>query len=112
MAHQKLDGAQVDSGLQKMGGKAGAQRMNASAFFETRSFFGLVKDVPGFVSAQRAVLRSVGENPERRPVAFPLLAQLCEQVLRQDGIAVLTAFALLHPDSHARRIDVCDLEIH
>ena len=111
MAHQKLDGAQVDSGLQKMGGKAGTKAMNTTALFKPRSFLRRVEDVPGFVSAQRAVVRSVGENPERRPVAFPLLAQLCEQVLRQDGIAVLTAFALLHPDSHARRIDVCDLEI-
>jgi hypothetical protein len=61
-----------------MGSKAGAQRMNASAFSETRSFFGLVEDVPGFTSAQRAILCSVGEKPDRRPVAFPIKAQLLE----------------------------------
>src|SRR6266511_4370572 len=93
-----------------MGGKAGAQRMNASAFFNPRSSLGLVEDMPGFVSAQRAILRAVGEKPNRRPVAFPIRAQLREEVVRQDGIAVLSAFALLHPDSHARSIDVCDLE--
>src|SRR5215207_9527139 len=95
-----------------MGGKAGAQRMNASAFFTPRSFLGLVENMPSFVSAQRAVLGSVGEKPNRRPVAFPLRAQLCEKFLRQDGIAVLAAFALLDTDSHARRIDICDLDTH
>src|SRR5882724_10958648 len=69
-------------------------------------------NIPGFVSAQRAVLRAVGEKPNRRPVAFPIRAQLREEVVRQDGIAVLSAFALLHPDSHARSIDVYDLEFH
>src|SRR4030095_7632618 len=96
--------------LQKMGGKAGAQRMNASAFFNPRSSLGLVEDMPGFISAQWAVLSSVGEKPNRRPVAFPILAQLHKQLLRQDGITVLAALALLDADSHARSIDVCDLE--
>jgi hypothetical protein len=35
-----------------------------------------------------AVLGSVGEKPDRRPVAFPILAQLHKQLLRQDGIDV------------------------
>src|SRR5436309_14641196 len=91
-----------------MRGKTGAQRMNASAFFNPRSFLGLVEDMPGFVSAQRAILGSVGEKPDRRPVAFPILAQLCEQIVGQDGIGVLSALALLHTDGEARRVGICD----
>jgi hypothetical protein len=67
--------------------------------------------MPGLPSAQGAVLGSVGEKPDGRSVAFPILTQLREQFLRQDGMAVLPAFTLLHTKGHARRIDVCDLEI-
>jgi hypothetical protein len=94
-----------------MRGEAGTKAVHTTALFKPCSFLRRAEDVPGFGSAQGAVLGPVRENPDRRPVAFPLLAQLREQLLRQDGIAVLPAFALLHAQGHARRIDVCDLEI-
>ena len=112
MPHQKLDRAQVHTGLQKMGGKAGPKAVNATALFEPRSSLHRAENVPGFTSAQGTVLGSVGEKPDRRSVAFPILTQVREQVLRQDRIAVLAAFAPFHTKRHALRIDVCDLEIH
>src|SRR4030095_4399967 len=96
MPHQKLDRAQVHTGLQKMGGKARPKAVNATALFEPRSSLRRVEDVPGFTSAQGTVLGSVGEKPDRRSVAFPILTQVREQVLRPDRIAVLAAFAPCH----------------
>ena len=89
MPHQKLDRAQVHTGLQKMGGEARTKAVNATALLEPRSFLRRAEDVPGFTSAQGTVLGSVGEKPDRRSVAFPILTQVREQVLRQDRIAVL-----------------------
>ena len=86
--------------------------MNTTALFKPRSLLRRAEDVPGFPSAQGTVLGPVGKKPDRWPVAFPILAQLREQVLRQDRIAVLPAFTPFHADGHALRIDVCDLEVH
>src|SRR4029453_12925293 len=110
--HQKLDRAQVHTCLQKMGGEAGTKAMNTTALFKPRSLLRRAEDVPGFLSAQGTVLGPVGKKPDRWPVAFPILAQLHKQLLRQDGIAVLPAFTPFHTKGHAGRIDVCDLEIH
>jgi hypothetical protein len=94
-----------------MGGEAGTKAVNTTALFKPCSVLRRAEDVPRFSSAQGAVLGSVGEKPDRRPVAFPILTQLHEQVLRKDSIAVLATFALLYTKGHARSIDVCDLEV-
>src|SRR5262245_43947296 len=95
-----------------MGGEAGTRAVNTPALLKLCSSLRRVKDMPGFTSAQGTVLGSVGEKPDGRPVVFPILPQLHKQLLRQDGIAVLAAFAPLDPKGHAGRIDVFNLEIH
>ena len=58
--------------------------------------------------AQRAIFGSVRKKPDRWPVAFPIKAQFSKQVLGQKRMAVLAAFAPLHSDHHAFRIDIFD----
>jgi len=109
--HQELNRAQVYTGFQQMGGEARTKAVNTTAFFEPCSFFRRAEDVPSFCSTQGTVLGSIRKKPERRPVAFPVLTQFHEQVLRQDGIAVFPAFTPFHKKRHAGRIDVCDFKI-
>src|SRR5215472_3834625 len=111
MPHQKLDRAQVHTGFQQMGGKARPQAVYATAFFEPGSSLRRAEDVPSFSSTQGAVIGSIRKKPDQRPVAFPILTQFHQQVLRQNGIAVFAAFTLPDTKRHARWIDVSDLEI-
>ena len=48
---QKLDRAQVHTGLQKMGGESGTKAVNATALFKPYSFLRRAEDVPGLPSA-------------------------------------------------------------
>jgi hypothetical protein len=88
-----------------MSGKTCPQAVYATTLFKARSSLGRIEDVPRFVSTQRAVLGSVGEKPDRGPVAFPIHTQFRKEVLRQNRVTVFAAFTL--PDT-CYRIDVVD----
>jgi hypothetical protein len=47
VAHQDLDGAQIDAGFQQVRGEAVAQHMDAAALADAGPSLGLVVDFPG-----------------------------------------------------------------
>ena len=49
MAHQDLDGAQIDAGLEQVGGEAMAQHVDAAALADTGLGFGLIEDLARLV---------------------------------------------------------------
>ena len=100
VSEQALDGVDVDTGFQQVGGETVAQGVNAAR-----------TPKPGFVSRSTIhALRSlgvyrpdagwVGEQPSTRATQAPVIAQGFQQSGRKHRVAITVALALAHLDAH------------
>ncbi len=103
---------QIDAGLQQVGGEAVTKGMTACGFSEVglpfRAFEGRLDD------GDWHVLKSIGvprKEPVLGPVLFPVLPKRFQGHLRQQGVAVLVPFTLVHADQHAGAVDVRDFKL-
>ena len=112
MTEQELDGAQVHPGFQEMRSKAVPQGMDAFAMGDTSGALGVGVELLG--GSDRHGLGGVcaGKEPRCRAVEFPVGPQCGEETSRQEGGAVLAAFALIDTDQHAVTFDVGALQAH
>ncbi len=116
MAQEHLDHPDIDLLLQQVGGKAVPQCVQAHRFIDLRRILGRVKDAAQLARGQMVDRVLTGKEPAtRQHDAFlaahtPPGAQEIEQIVRQHGVAVLAALALLDPDHLALAVDVRDLE--
>ena len=111
MADHHLDDANVDALLQQMRGERVPQRMGRRRASRCRWRWPCrthTVDVPGRHRLDRI---AAGEQPRRRALDHPPLAQQLEKPRRQHGIAVLAALALFDAQNHARTVDVRDLQV-
>jgi hypothetical protein len=108
MAQQDLDHPHVDIALEQMRGERVAQRMRRDPAADAGSLGRHVADAVEVAHRywpQRVLTR---EQPAARPALQPPGAQQRQQLRRQHGMPVLTAFAHLDADQHALGIDVAD----
>src|SRR6266436_4584970 len=79
MAHQRLDSAQVKTGLQQVRGKAVPQCVNAVTAGDTCAEFGLVVDLlcPAAVHLSLGIC-AAGKQPGGGPVEFPVETEFFE----------------------------------
>jgi len=68
VAHQELDGAEIDVRFQEIGGKAVAQDVNAAPFVDAGLGPGLMEDGPGGFITHRQVGLPSGEEPGPGPL--------------------------------------------
>ena len=116
MAHEDLDGAQVDAGFQQMSGEGVPERMDASDFADTRFGFGRVEDLGNRETADRpheAFSReATGKEPVDGVIPPPIIPQVVEHQPRKERIPVLVPFALLDTDHHPAGINVADAKMN
>ncbi len=75
VAEQALDGVDVDTGFEQMGGEAVAQGMDAAAVFDAgRATGGMVEAMGGFL-INGAFATTTGKEPEFRPAGTPVQPQ-------------------------------------
>lgn len=106
VAQQRLEHHQVGAGLQQMRGEGVPQRVRRAPAAQPGLFAGLAEHLPHRVRTDVSRGGPAREEPTLRTVQPPVATQHLQQPLRQERIALLTAFALLHADYLPRRIDV------
>src|ERR1700749_1525017 len=115
VSEQHLDGPQVGSGLEQMGGEAMAQGVWMDMLVRETGAFGRMQAAPpeplGVDGAVGGMPASAGKKPVRwltiEPA--PISAQCFQQRWAQHDIAVLAPLAAANMDDHALAIDVVDL---
>ena len=112
VAHQRLNGAQMDTSLQKMGGVRMPQRM-AGDFLAYRtlleSFFEAVLHTAGLDS--RGTFPG-GEKPCRGPVSGPIGSQLSQRLDWQWYGSILVPLAVSYPEDHTLAVNVFKAKIY
>ena len=110
VAHQDLDGAQIFAGFQEVRRKTVAQGMDAAALADPGFAFGVPVNFFETTFGQGFLQTTTREEPDGRPVHFPVFAQLGQERLGQERVAVFVSFALFDADHHALAVDVGDFE--
>ena len=119
MAHVTLNGAEVDTRFEQMGGIGMPEGMGADvSFADTGALFGFAKSAldaaaghGGGGAGQVFVIASGGgKEPGGVAVGFPGGSQQVEGVIGQGDVAVLGALPPVHVDHVARAIDIAHLQ--
>lgn len=110
VAHQDLDGAQIFARFQEVRRKAMAQGMHAALLADAGFAFGLPIDFLETTFGQGFRQATARKEPDGRPIHFPVRAQLRQQRLGQERVAVFVAFALFDSDGHALAVDIGDFQ--
>src|SRR5213594_3784003 len=89
-----------------------AQTMNAAFIGQAGSLHGVPENL-GRRAIQNRLLRVADsrEKPNRRPADLPIRAQLLQQPRREQRVAILSPFALLHPKLHPRAVNMAELQM-
>ena len=112
MPHQPLDGVDVHSGFQQVGGEGMPQAVDAAVLADAGAALGRVEDLLRRGDADGLVeLAGGAKQPRLGPLRRPVATQLAQQARGQQRVAILGTLALLHPDGHARRVDVAHLQM-
>src|SRR5438034_3103802 len=98
MAEQQLNRAQVRSGLQQMGGEGVSQDMRCDGLCQPGTLAGLLADQVYRAAVQWLVRLHSREEPMRRAVCLPVLAQQYEQIGGKHDHPIFSPFAL--PDAN------------
>src|SRR5215469_9044169 len=109
-----LDGAQVGSRVQQMGGTTVPETVWRQVFADAGLLGGLATSQPDDVGGDGDVGAFAGDGAGKQvglglPPA-PVEAQAFQQFRTQGHIAVAAALALVNADDHALTVDVTDLE--
>jgi hypothetical protein len=111
VAEHGLDGAQVDAGLEQMGGVAVPQGVRRDGRNPRDFPRDLAAGVPDRSGDHRPIRKSPGKQPGLRPGFFPILAQRLQQLRRQRHLALPVALAELDPYEHALAVNVLDAQM-
>lgn len=120
MAHVALDGAQIDSGFEEVGGVGVAQRMNSDSLFTDCGIkLGAPKGAldTAFGHGSESLFGSFAvsakgwKDKPRMAVGQPIAAQELQGRLGKRDVAILGAFATVDMDHHALAIDIGDFEM-
>src|SRR5512137_2455280 len=106
MAQEQLDMVKARSCLDQVSGEGVPEGVEAHRFPYAGTLLGLHEDVPYGRVAERAVRFLPFEQPLGWAILPVVLSEALEGGFRQDAVAVLPAFALLHPDHHTLAVDV------
>ena len=93
MTKQALDGVQIDTGFEQVGGKAMAQRMNAAARGEPSGIAGGAVEPLDRLLSDLSVAGAVREDPAPGAEGAPVQAKRFEQARREDRVAIPAALA-------------------
>ena len=110
MPHKELDSACINPGLQQMGGKGVAKRMDPADFMDAGLLFGRVEDLGSGDAVEGPVRLLALEQPRRRVIFAPVIPQVPEDAGREERVAVFVPLSLSDADQHAAGIDVGDLK--
>src|ERR1700688_1527392 len=116
MSQEDLNDSDVDALLEKMRGEAVTQGMGRHALADAGRFRRLMDGAVDLAGRDRLGNAATGKQPAMGRHDVPPLTlappepKQLQQLRRQHRIAVLAAFALLHPDQHSGAVDVVDLE--
>src|SRR5713101_5329434 len=117
MPQQHLDGSQVSSSFEQMGGKAVTQGMRMDALvFKPSALCSALAGCPKNLGRDRITRRVpsvAGKQPVGRlaPQPAPVDAQCLEQLRAEHDIAVLAALASPDVNDHALAVDITDLQV-
>jgi hypothetical protein len=96
--------------LEQVRGEAVSERVWGNPIGQPSQLGGHVADAIELARRHRVDAVAAGEHPHLGMCDAPPVAQQLQQLWRQHGMAILAAFALLHPDHHALGINVADLQ--
>src|SRR6516165_5870886 len=114
MSEPDLDGAQVSTGFEKMGGTAVAERVGVDGFVDAGGLGSLATSQPHDIGRDGSV-GALAFQGTREEVGLglhptPVLAQSFQQLGTERNIAVTATLALGNANHHALAINVADLE--
>src|SRR5260370_1069356 len=116
VTEQRLDHANIDTLLEKMGGKAVPQRVRRHVLLDPPRLGGGMDGTTELTGRQRLDRVAAGKQPASRPqqavppALAPPDAQQPEQLRRQRWMTALAPLAALDAQQHALGIEVDDLE--
>jgi hypothetical protein len=109
---EPLDRVEVGPRLQEVRGKGMPQGMDTPALRDPGlALRGIVVLLRGG-DIQRPLPVPRREQPGGRAILAPVSAELRQQPGRQEGVAILAALALLHPETPPLGVEVAELEPH
>src|SRR5262249_24769928 len=106
MPEQVLDHVNVDTLFEQMGSEAMSQRVHGDRLANPGH-----RSCSSTSELQRALCYwscriAAGKQPVHGPATPPIVAKNAEQLLGQNGIAILAAFTLPNADDHACTVDI------
>ena len=110
VAQPTLDDIELSPVFMQVGGKTVAQGVNTVSLAHPGCPLGIVVDLLGRTHRHGPAFVPAEKEPLFRLNAAVIVTKHLKAVLGQDGIAVLAALALFHPDHHPGGLDVLGLE--
>src|SRR5215831_9557807 len=112
MSHQQLNGAQVRTGLEQMGGEAVPERVRTHPLLDTCACGGGLANVPHGLVRDRSLdgAHLAWEQIAAWLLPAPVVAQRLQQLGGERNIAIAQALTSLDVNDHALAVDVADLQ--
>jgi hypothetical protein len=88
-----------------------AQQMWVNELREVRGLPSIPADAMHHACRDRARPEVAGKEPGPRFLLLPIVAYQREELRREHDRAIVLAFALPHPQDHARAVDIGDLQL-
>jgi hypothetical protein len=110
VTQQSLNDDQIRPLVEQVGRETMPQHMRR-AFPQARCGRSFGKHLSHRVLVDMARWRAARKQPVRGSVKLPIDAQQVQQSGRQQGIPLLVAFAVPHPQHHALGVDVCHSQL-
>jgi len=111
MAQQELDPPEIHPRFQSVCGAGMAQHMGVHELPEVRDLPSVPADAMHHACRYRARPGVAGQEPGPRLLLLPIVAEQRESFRREHAIPIVLAFALPHPQDHARAVNVRDLQL-
>ena len=111
VSEKELNGVQVGTGFQQVGGEAVTQSVGRDGFLDAGFGGGLAHKIENRFGCDGFVFDVPWEEPVLGAVDFPMLAEGVEENRGEHDVAVLSSFPLLDVDEHAVVVDVGDPEM-
>src|SRR5215217_6544821 len=110
MAQQELDPPQIPPGFEPMRRATVPQSVRVDGLREVRGLPSGPADAMHHACRDRACPGGTGKEPRPRLLLLPRVAYQREECRREPTIPIVLAFAVPHPQDHARAVDIRALQ--
>ena len=111
MAQQELDAPQIHPGFEEMRRETVPKYVRVDGLRQVRGLPRVSADVIHGACRYGACPGMAGKEPGARFLLLPILPEQRQEFRGQHDVPIVLAFALPHPQDHARAVDIRDLQL-